>query len=98
MLDAGFQESDLAGYGSEWQTYEPVGCDACKKGYKGRVGIYQVMPVTEEMKEIILKQGTSMQIAEAAKRNGINDLRRSGLMKVKQGATSIEEVLSCTNE
>lgn len=98
LLDAGFRESDLSGYGSEWQTYVPIGCDACKKGYKGRVGIYQVMPVTEEMKEIILKQGTSMQIADAAKRDGINDLRRSGLIKVKQGATSIEEVLSCTNE
>lgn len=98
LLDAGFRESDLEGYGSSWSTYTPVGCDQCKNGYKGRVGIYQVMPVTQTMKDIILKQGTSMQIAEAAQKDGINDLRRSGLMKVKQGATSIEEILAITNE
>ena len=98
MLDAGFRPDDLIGYGSEWHTYAPVGCEQCKNGYKGRVGIYQVMPVTDEMKELILNAGTSMQIAQVAEQNGINDLRRSGLMKVKQGATSIEEVLSCTNE
>lgn len=98
LLDAGFREADLEGYGSTWHTYTPVGCDQCKNGYKGRVGIYQVMPVTQSMKDIILKQGTSMQIAEAAQKDGINDLRRSGLLKVKQGATSIEEVLAITNE
>ena len=98
MLDAGFRMEDLEGYGTDWMTYTPVGCDLCKKGYKGRVGIYQVMPVTNEMKEIILRHGTSMEIAQAAERNGINDLRRSGLMKVRQGATSIEEILAITNE
>jgi type IV pilus assembly protein PilB len=98
MIEAGFRPDDLDGYGTTWMSYTPVGCDLCKKGYKGRVGIYQVMPVTEEMKEIILKHGTSMEIAKVSEKNGINDLRRSGLMKVKQGATSIEEVLAITNE
>ena len=98
LLDAGFKPSDLEGYGHTWHTYTPVGCELCKNGYKGRVGIYQVMPVTDTMKEIILKSGTSMQIAKAAQDDGINDLRRSGLMKVKQGATSMEEILAVTNE
>lgn len=98
LLDAGFRPSDLDGYGKEWRAYSPVGCPDCKKGYKGRVGIYQVMPVTERMREIILASGTSLEIAAEAERNGVHDLRRSGLMKVKQGATSIEEILSCTNE
>ena len=98
LLDAGYTEEDLEGYGTDWQTYEPVGCDACNNGYKGRVGIYQVMPVNDEMRAIILAKGTSMQVAEVAKKNGINDLRRSGLLKVKQGLTSLEEVLGCTNE
>lgn len=98
LKDAGFTDEDLIGYGSEWNTYVPVGCDSCNNGYKGRVGIYQVMPITDEMREVILAKGTSMQIAAIAKKNGVKDLRQSGLIKVKQGATSIAEVLACTNE
>ncbi|MEW9900318.1 type IV-A pilus assembly ATPase PilB [Chitinivorax sp. PXF-14] len=96
LLGAGFQEEDLDG---SWRPYGPVGCDTCKgSGYKGRVGIYQVMPISEEMQRIILKNGTAMDIAEQAQREGVRDLRQSGLLKVKQGFTSLEEVESVTNE
>jgi type IV pilus assembly protein PilB len=96
MLKAGFREEDLDG---TWVPYKPVGCERCGgSGYKGRVGIYQVMPITEEIQKIILAQGNSLQIAAQAEREGVNGLRRAGLLKVKQGMTSIEEVLGCTNE
>ena len=93
---AGFRDRDLDG---TWVPYRPVGCERCKSsGYKGRVGIYQVMPISEAIQQIILRGGSAIEIAEQATRDGINDLRRSGLMKVKQGMTSVEEVLGCTNE
>ena len=96
LLNAGFSEADLDG---SWQAYTAVGCPACKDtGYKGRVGIYQVMPVSEEINRLILKNGTSVDIAEQAKREGVLDLRAAGLLKVKQGQTSLEEVLAVTNE
>jgi type IV pilus assembly protein PilB len=96
LLQAGFAESDLDG---TWQPFRPVGCPQCAgSGYKGRVGIYQVMPVTEPMQRIILSNGNAMQIAEQAAREGVRDLRRSGLLKVRQGLTSIEEVLGVTNQ
>jgi type IV pilus assembly protein PilB len=96
LLNAGFGEADLDG---SWQAYTPVGCAACKDtGYKGRVGIYQVMPVTEEIGRIILKNGTTLDIASEARREGVLNLRETGLMKVKQGLTSLEEVLAVTNE
>ena len=89
-------EADLDG---SWRPYRPVGCERCGgSGYKGRVGIYQVMPITEEIQRIILSNGNAMQIAEQAQREGVRDLRRSGLMKVIQGLTTIEEVLGVTNE
>ena len=96
LRTAGFRDEDLDG---SWTPYRPVGCDRCGgNGYKGRVGIYQVMPITEEMQRIILANGNAMQIAEQAKRENVNDLRRSGLIKVKQGHTTIAEVLGCTND
>lgn len=97
MLKAGFIESDFE---KEWQLYghNPDGCEMCNGGYKGRVGIYQVMPISDEMSRIIMKNGTSHDIADQAKREGINDLRRSGILKVMQGLTSIEEVEAVTNE
>lgn len=97
LLDIGFMESDLDG---SWQLYghNPEGCDLCNLGYKGRVGIYQVMPVSDAISRIIMKNGTAHDIADQAKLEGVNDLRRSGLLKVMQGLTSIEEVLSVTNE
>ena len=96
LLAAGFVRSDLDG---SWVPYKPVGCDRCKgTGYKGRVGIYEVMPVTEAIQHIILKGGSSIEIAGQAQREGVKNLRLSGLLKVRQGVTSLEEVLGCTNE
>ena len=96
LLDAGFEKHELDG---SWQPFRAVGCDVCKgSGYKGRVGIYQVMPITEEMQRIILSDGNALQIADQARREGVSDLRKSGLRKVKQGLTSLEEVLAVTNE
>jgi type IV pilus assembly protein PilB len=94
LIDAGFKREDLDG---SWVPYKPVGCSACNNGYKGRVGIYQVMPITEEIQRIILRDGTSLEIAETARRDGVRDLRQSGLLKVKIGVTSLEEVINCTN-
>ena len=95
MLKAGFAETDLDG---SWRPYRAVGCSACSNGYKGRVGIYQVMPVTEEIQRIILNEGTSMDIAVQAQRENVRDLRQSGLIKVRAGVTTLEEVISVTNE
>lgn len=96
LMSAGFTESDLDG---TWQPYGPVGCERCKgSGYKGRLGIYQVMPISEEIARIIMTNGNSMDIAAQAQLEGVRDLRQSGLLKVKQGVTSLTEVLACTNE
>jgi type IV pilus assembly protein PilB len=95
LVSAGFDEDDLDG---SWQTYGPGGCELCQdSGYKGRTGIYQVMPITDEMTRIILKNGTSVDIADQAKREGVLDLRQAGLLKVKAGITSLEEVEAVTN-
>ena len=75
------------------------GCERCSStGYKGRVGIYQVMPMTEEIQEIVLAGGNAMQIAEAAKRAGVNDLRQSALQKVRDGVTSLTEINRVTKD
>lgn len=97
LLKVGFTESMLEG---EWQLYgaKEGGCEHCNNGYKGRVGIYQVMPISEEMAQIIMSNGNALDIAAQAKREGVKDLRESGLLKVKQGLTSIEEVEAVTNE
>jgi type IV pilus assembly protein PilB len=95
MLKAGFSEHDLDG---TWRPYRAVGCQSCNHGYKGRVGIYQVMPITEDIQRIILSSGTSMDIAQQAQREGVRDLRQSGLIKVRSGVTTLEEVISVTNE
>ena len=95
LLDAGFDEADLDG---SWTSYKPVGCPACNNGYKGRVGIYQVMPISEEMQRIILRDGSALEIAAQSKAEGVRSLRASGLHKVKLGQTSLEEVLAVTNE
>jgi type IV pilus assembly protein PilB len=78
--------------------YGPVGCNNCTGGYKGRVGIYQVMPVSEEMGRLIMEGGNSMQLEEQAKLEGVPDLRESGLKKVAAGITSLEEVDRVTKE
>lgn len=95
LIEAGFKQSDLDG---SWRPYRPVGCSNCNNGYKGRVGIYQVMPISDEIQRIILRDGSAMEIEEQAEREGVRSLRTSGLRKVKLGLTSIEEVLTVTNE
>lgn len=95
LLEAGYKEEDIDG---TWVTYRPVGCSACNNGYKGRVGIYQVMPVSEEIQRIILRDGSALEIAEQAKAEGVRSLRESGLHKARLGLTSLEEVLAVTNE
>jgi type IV pilus assembly protein PilB len=94
LLEAGFKEDDVDG---TWTPYRPVGCSACNNGYKGRVGIYQVMPITEDIQRIILADGSALDIAKQAEAEGVRTLRQSGLAKVKMGITSLEEVLGCTN-
>jgi type IV pilus assembly protein PilB len=96
LLAAGFTEADLDG---TWQPFRPVGCDRCKgSGYKGRVGIYEVMPISEEIQRMILRNASGMEIAQQEKAEGVRNLRMSGLWKVKQGVTSVDEVLGCTND
>ncbi|MDS4014678.1 MAG: type IV-A pilus assembly ATPase PilB [Candidatus Accumulibacter sp.] len=95
LLNAGFAEADLDG---SWVLYGPGECERCKgSGYKGRVGLYEVMPVTEAIQRIIMANGTELDIAIQARKEGVNDLRRSGLRKVMQGLTSLDEVLGSTN-
>jgi type IV pilus assembly protein PilB len=96
LLRAGFLEEDLDG---SWQPLGPVGCDHCKgTGYKGRVGIYEVMPMSDDMRQLIMRNGNSLDIAEQAQREGVRNLRQSGLIKVKSGITSLEEIEAVTNE
>jgi type IV pilus assembly protein PilB len=97
LIEVGFIEEDFK---EKFQLYGPKegGCEMCNNGYKGRVGIYQVMPVTDAISRIIMKHGTAHDIADQAKLEGVNDLRRSGVLKAMQGLTSMAEVESCTNE
>ncbi len=95
LTDAGFKDEDLDG---SWMPYRAVGCSACNSGYKGRVGIYQVMPISDEIQKIILRDGSALDIARQSEIEGVRSLRRSGLGKVMQGLTSLEEVVAVTNE
>jgi len=95
LLRAGYAETELDG---SWKPYRAVGCSSCNNGYRGRVGLYQVMPITEAIQRIILSEGTSMDIAAQAQSEGVRDLRQSGLVKVRAGVTTLEEVLAATNE
>ncbi len=95
LIQEGFTEQEIdAGL----TIYGPVGCDQCTDGYKGRVGVYQVMPVTEDIGRIIMEGGNSMQINEQADKEGVWDLRRAGLQKVRDGITSLEEINRVTVE
>ncbi|ENU31589.1 type IV-A pilus assembly ATPase PilB [Acinetobacter sp. CIP-A165] len=96
LLELGFTEQDLAN--PELQIFQPVGCSECREGYKGRVGIYEVMKVTPEISKIIMEDGNALQIATASAQAGFNNLRRSGLQKVMQGITSLQEVNRVTSE
>lgn len=94
LIHQGFREDEI----KDLTIYKAVGCDQCNRGYKGRVGIYEVMPLSEEMGRIIMGGGNSIQIADQARREGINDLRQSGLNKVRMGMTSLEEINRVTTE
>jgi type IV pilus assembly protein PilB len=96
LVDAGFADDELDG---TWRPFGPGGCDRCKgSGYKGRVGVYQVMAISDEMRRLIMRGGNALEIADQARLEGIRDLRQSGVLKVKQGITSLEEVMAVTNE
>jgi type IV pilus assembly protein PilB len=93
LINAGFDEDEI----DDLELFHPVGCDACTRGYKGRTGVFQVMPVTQDMGGLIMRGCTEMDIAELAHDEGVSDLRRSGLNKVKSGVTSLEEIERVTN-
>ncbi|ETA82970.1 type IV-A pilus assembly ATPase PilB [Eikenella corrodens] len=97
LLKVGFTEEDLAK--DDWQLYRQVGCDRCKgKGFKGRAGVYEIMPVTDAMQKLIINNGTEVDIAEQAYADGLVDLRRAGILKAMQGITTLEEILATTND
>ncbi|MFI0458510.1 MAG: type IV-A pilus assembly ATPase PilB, partial [Candidatus Thiodiazotropha endolucinida] len=95
LLEEGFTEEDLK---TDFTTFKPVGCDLCTGGYKGRVGIFQVMPVSETMGKLIMEGGSSLQLEEQADKEGVDNLRRSGLRKVMQGITSLQELNRVTKD
>ena len=92
----GFTEQDLSN--PDLQIFQPVGCSECREGYKGRVGIYEVMKVTPEISKIIMEDGNALQIAAASEKLGFDNLRRSGLIKVINGLTSLQEINRVTSE
>jgi type IV pilus assembly protein PilB len=94
LLAEGFTEKQISGL----KLYKAVGCDQCKEGYKGRVGIYQVLPISEDMGKLIMKGVSAYEMADQALKEGIPDLRRSGLKKVMDGVTSLEEVNRVTKD
>ena len=96
LLRAGFRKEDLDG---SWQPYGPVGCEECRNtGYRGRTGIYEVMPITDAMTRLIMKNGTAVDISDLALQEGMVDLRHAGLLKVKRGVTSLAEIEAVTND
>ncbi len=95
LREEGFTDEDLA---EDFTVYKAVGCDQCVKGYKGRVGIYQVMPVTDAIGRLIMTGANAMDLAEQAAKEGVDDLRRSALKKVKQGILSLEEANRVTKD
>lgn len=96
LLEMGFTEEDLDN--PENVIYEPVGCSECREGYKGRVGVYEVLKITPEISRIIMEDGNAIQIKDIALTQGFRDLRRSGIMKVLQGLTSVQEMYRVTSE
>jgi type IV pilus assembly protein PilB len=95
LIAAGFREDEVDG---SWTPYKAVGCENCKNtGYKGRVGIYEVMPISEEMERLILRNATTPEIEALARSEGVRSMRQSGLKKVKDGLTSLVEIEAVTN-
>lgn len=97
LLEMGFTEEDLSHPECEMFQPNPSGCPQCREGYKGRVGVYEVMKVTPEIAKLIMEDGNALQIAETASKLGFNNLRRSGLKKVMQGLTSLQEINRITS-
>ena len=95
LVEEGFTDEQIK---EGFTLYKAVGCDQCSEGYKGRVGIYQVMKISEEMGQIIMNNGNALDLAEQAQKEGVKDLRQSGLIKVIQGITSLEEVNRVTKD
>jgi type IV pilus assembly protein PilB len=95
LLEEGFSEDEID---SGLVVYKPVGCPQCTKGYKGRTGIFQVMPVSEDIGRLIMEGGNALQLAEQGRREGVSDLRQSGLRKVKAGITSLDEINRVTKD
>ncbi|WP_352258804.1 type IV-A pilus assembly ATPase PilB [Psychrobacter sp. TB55-MNA-CIBAN-0194] len=96
LIELGFTDKDLDNPDSI--IYEPVGCTECREGYKGRVGVYEVMKISPDISRIIMEDGNAIDIKDAAIKNGFRDLRRSGILKVLQGVTSIQEMMRVTSE
>mgnify|MGYP002651187751 CR=1 FL=1 len=94
LLKEGFPEARIGTF----KLYGPVGCDSCKGGYKGRVGIYEVVKITPSLQRLIMEEGNSIDIALQARKDGFNDLRTSGLVKAMNGVTSLEEVNRVTKD
>jgi type IV pilus assembly protein PilB len=95
LLKEGFTKEDLA---DKFKIYKAVGCDKCTNGYTGRVGIYQVMGISEEMGRLIMSGANSIDLADQAQKEGIDDLRRSALKKIMQGMISLEEANRVTKD
>ncbi len=95
LLEEGFTQQEID---EGFTIYKPVGCDLCTNGYKGRVGIFQVMPISEDMGKLIMEGGTSLQLADLANKEGVANLRRSGLRKVRSGITSLHEINRVTKD
>ena len=100
LIELGMRPEHAKGLGKDWTLFKPNtdGCDSCNRGYKGRVGFYEVMPMSEAIQQIILRNGTSIEIAAQAQADGVNTMRQSGFLKVRSGLTSVSEVVDCTNE
>jgi type IV pilus assembly protein PilB len=94
LTQVGFEEEEL----DSLTIYEAAGCGECSGGYKGRVGIYQVMPISPAMEKLVMENGNAIQLAELAAQEGINDLRQSALDKVRQGITTLAEVERVTKD
>ena len=95
LLKEGFTEEEIR---EGIQVYKPVGCDKCTKGYRGRIGVFEVMPVTDAMGKLIMEGANAIQIRDLARSEGLQDLRASGLAKVKAGITSLEEINRVTKD
>lgn len=94
LIKEGFPEDRVGSF----KIFGPVGCESCKGGYKGRVGIYEVVKITPALQRIIMEEGNSIDIAAQMRKDGFNDLRTSGLLKAMQGVTSLEEVNRVTKD